>query len=103
MNASSIRDEWYCGEEGTSAALLQSGLDKNGGLIQENDTAICELLKTSWQTGKNLMKGDSENHLMARSSRFVQWLNTIRFLQETSQGSTNLVRKLYLEYFSDMC
>ena len=39
----------------------------------------------------------------AQSFRLVQWLNTIRFLQETSQGSTNLVRKFYLEYSSDMC
>ena len=61
------------------------------------------MLKTSWQTGKHLVKGDSENHLKAQSFRLVQWLNTIRFLEETSQGSTNLVRKFYLEYSSDMC
>ena len=35
-------------------------------------------------------------------SVLVQSSNTIRFLHDTSQGSTNLVRKFYLEYFSDM-
>ena len=30
---------------------------------------------------------------MAQSVRLVQWLHIVRFLQETSQGSTNLVRK----------
>ena len=89
-------------KEGTSAVLLQSGLAKNGGLILWNAIAICEMFKTSWQTGKTLAKGDSENHLKAQLFRLVQWL-FIRFLQDTSQGSTNMVTKFYLEYSSDMC
>ena len=32
----------------------------------------------------------------------VQWSNVIRFLHETSQGTTNLARKFYLENSSDM-
>ena len=32
--------------------FLQSGLDGIGGLILWNATAICAMLKTSWQTGK---------------------------------------------------
>ena len=53
-------------KEGTSAALLQSGLDENGGLILRNAIAICEMSKTSCQMGKLLMKGDSKNHLKAQ-------------------------------------
>ena len=75
----------------------------NGGLILWNAIAIRDMYKTSWQTGKHLMKGDSENHLKAQSFRLVQWLNIIRVLQETSQGSTNLERKCHLEYSSDTC
>ena len=54
-------------EEGTSAALLRNqDWMKNGGLIPGNATAICETSKPSWQTGKHLLKGDLENHLMAQ-------------------------------------
>ena len=38
---------------------------KNGWLVLWNAIAICEMSKTSWQMGKLLMKGDSENHLKA--------------------------------------
>ena len=48
-------------KEGTSAVLLQSSM-KNGGLMLWNAIAICDMSKTSWQTGKLLMKDDSENH-----------------------------------------
>ena len=42
--------------------------------------------------GENaLVKGDSENHVKAPSFRLVQWLNIVRSLQETSQGSIKLV------------
>ena len=67
-------------KEGTFAVLLQWSLDeKMGGLIQWNASAICDMSMTSWQTGKLLMKGDSENHLKAQSFRLVQWLSIIRF------------------------
>ena len=89
-------------KEGTSAVLLQSGLDQtNGGLIPWNALAICEMSKTSWQMGKLLTQGDSENHAKAQWFLLVQWLNIIRFLPETSQRSTNVVRKCYQEYASD--
>ena len=35
---------------------------KNGGLILWHAVAICEMFKTSWQTGKLFAKNDSENH-----------------------------------------
>ena len=47
------------------------------------------------------MNGDLENSLKDRSFRLEQWLNIIRFLRKTSQGSTKLVRKYYQEYSSD--
>ena len=75
---------------------------KDGGLILWNATAIYEMFKTSWQMGKHLNNGVSENHLMARSFRLAQWLNIIPSLRRTSQGSTKMVRKFYLEYSSDM-
>ena len=68
---------------------------ENGGLILWNAIAFCETSTTSWPTGKLLTKGDSENHSRVQWYLLEQWLNIIRFLQETSQGSTNLVRKCY--------
>ena len=47
------------------------------------------MFKTSWQMGKHLTNGDSENHLKARSFRLEQWLNIILCLRRTSQGSIN--------------
>ena len=48
-------------KEGTSAVLLQSALEENGGLILWNAITICETSKTSWQKGKLLVKDDLEN------------------------------------------
>ena len=62
-----------------------------------NAVAICEMSRTSWQMGKHLTNGHLQNHLKARSLRLVQWLNVILFLRKT-----NLVRKCYLEYSSDV-
>ena len=47
-------------KEGTSAVLLQSGLDKNGGRIPRSVIAICETFKTSCLMGRHIMKGSSE-------------------------------------------
>ena len=64
-------------------------------LIPWNATVICEMFSTSWQMGKHLTKGGSENHfLKAQFFRSEQWLKIIRYLRRTSQGATNLVRKL---------
>ena len=51
--------------------------------------------------GEHLMNGDLENHLQHRSFRLVQWSNIVFLLRRTSQDS-NLVRKFYLAYSSDM-
>ena len=52
--------------------------------------------------GRHLLKGVSENHSKARFFGSVQWLHIIRCPQKKGQGSTNLVRKFYLEYSLDM-
>ena len=59
-------------KEGTSAVLLQSGLDENCWWIPWNATAICEMSKTSWQTGKLRMKEDLENLLQDQLFHLVQ-------------------------------
>ena len=87
-------------KEGTSAVLLQSGLDEKWWADSMECYVICEMSKTSWQRRKHHTDGDLGNHLEAWLFRLVQWLNFILFLRRTSQGSTNLVRKCYLEYFS---
>ena len=46
---------------------------KNGGLILWNAVAICDMFKTSWQTGKHRMKGDLENHLKDQCFRLAPW------------------------------
>ena len=51
-------------KEGTSAVLLQSGLDEEWWADSLEFTAICAMFKTSWQTGKQRVKGDLENHFM---------------------------------------
>ena len=89
-------------KEWTSVVCWNPAWMKCGGLIPWNVTAICEMSRTTCQMARHLMKGDLENHLKARRFLSVQWLNTIRFLRQTSQGSTNLVRMFFLEYSSDM-
>ena len=74
---------------------------KNGGLIPRNAIVICEMSWTSWQMEKHLGNGDLENHLKARRFRLVPRLNIILLLRQTSQESTNLVRKCCLVYSSE--
>ena len=47
-------------KEGTSAVLLQSGLDEIGGQIPWNAIPICETFKISCLMGRHHMKGGSE-------------------------------------------
>ena len=49
-------------KEGTSALLLPSGLDENGGPIPWNVTVIWETFKTFYPTGKHLTNGILENY-----------------------------------------
>ena len=111
MNASSIRDEWYCDEsimqnEGRNVCCVVAirlvlkwrvdSLEYYCYLRNVEDLLADGRTPCARRIGEPTI-------LTAQSFRVVQWLNTIRFLQETSQGSSNLVRKFYLEYSSDMC
>ena len=44
---------------------------KGGGLILWNAIDICEVFKSSWQSGKLLMRGDSESHFNGPVILFV--------------------------------
>ena len=65
----------------------------NGGLIPWNAIPICETFEISYLMGKHLMNGDLENQSKGQKYCLEHWLNIIRFLRRTSQGSINLVRK----------
>ena len=73
---------------------------KNGGRSYGIAVAICEMFKTSWQAGKQRMKGDLENHLKDRLFHLVRWLNIVLFPRKTSRESTSVGRKYYLAYSS---
>ena len=90
-------------KEGSPAVLLQSGLDERWW----SDSMECCRLSAKCQRppgrrGKLRMKDDSENHSEDQWFLLEQYLNVIRFLHETSPGTTNLVRKCYQKYSSDM-
>ena len=55
---------------------------------------ICEVSQTSLQMVRLYERRIGEP-LKGRPFRLVQWLNVIRHLHETSQGSTNLARKFW--------
>ena len=71
-------------KEGSSAVLLQSGLDENGGQIPWNATLICETFKISCLMGKLHTKGVSEKLLKDQSFRLVHWLGITLFLRKTN-------------------
>ena len=76
-------------KEGTSAVLLQSGLDENWWA----DSSCEDLL----YDGKTHTKDVLENHLKDQSFLLVHWLSITLFLRKTSQESINLERKSYLD------
>ena len=85
-------------KEGTSAVLLQSGLDENGGQILWNAIPICETFKISCLMGKTpYERRFGEPYLKDRSFRLVYWLSIALFLRKTSQESISLERKSYLD------
>ena len=88
-------------KEGTSAVLLQSGLDENWWQILWNVIPFCETFKISCRMGKYRKRDVLENHLKDRSFRLIHWLSITLFLRKTSQESINLERKSYLDCSSD--
>ena len=65
---------------------------KNGGLILWNVIAVCDMFKTSSQTGKLFTKDDSVNHWKAPVILFGAMVE----YYPTREGSTNLARKFHL-------
>ena len=88
-------------KEGTSAVLLQSGLNENGGQILWNVILICETLQISYLVGRPHVRDVLGNRLKDRSFRLVHWLSITLSLRKTSQESINLERKFYLDCSSD--
>ena len=66
-----------------------------GGQILWNANAICEMSKTSWQTGELHMKEDLENHSKDHLFDLVHWSNTFQSPQEIKQGFINFERKYH--------
>ena len=72
---------------------------KNGGRILRNAVAICEMSKTSRQTGKLRMKEDLENLSKDQLFHQVHWWNTSQIPRETKLEFINSERKYYQESF----
>ena len=74
---------------------------KIGGQILWNVTPICETSQISYLMGRRPMKDVLGNHLKDRLFHSVHWLSITLSLRRTSQESTNLERKFYLDCSSD--
>ena len=85
-------------KEGTSAVLLQSGLDEK---FPWNAFLICGTFKISCLMGRHQMKDSLENLLKYKLSRLVHWMSITLSLRKISQESINLERKYDLEYSLD--
>ena len=62
-------------KEGTSAVLLQSGLDENGWQIPWNVKRICGTFKISCLMGRHHKKDVLGNHLKDLLFHLVHWLS----------------------------
>ena len=83
-------------KEGTSAVLLQSGLDEN----LWTDSMECYTHLRNVQDPL-VWRDVLGNHLKDRSFRLVHWLSITLSLRKTSQESINLERNFYLDCSSD--
>ena len=89
-------------KEGTSAVLLQSGLNESWvGQILWNVTPICETSQIYYLMGRRPMKDVLGNHLKDLLFHLVHWLSIILWLRRISHESINLERKFYLDCSSD--
>ena len=89
-------------KEGTSAVLLQSGLDENWWADS------MEMLHLSAKRDRFVIRREDAqmrdvlgNHLKDLLFHLVHWLTIILSLRKTSQESVNLERKSYLDCSSD--
>ena len=88
-------------KEGTYAVLLQSGLDEKWWQIPWNVTLFCETSQISCLMGRLHTKDVLENPSKDQSFRLVQWLSITLSLRKTSQESSSLEKKSYLDCSSD--
>ena len=90
-------------KEGTSAVLLQSGLDENWWADSMECYTYLRNVQDLLSDGKRPhMRDVLGNHLKDRSFRLFHWLIITLYLRKTSQESINLERKSYLDCSSDM-
>ena len=65
---------------------------RSGGLILWNAIAICEMTRTSWQTGNLKMNEDLGNLVKDQLFHLVRWWNTSQFPRETKLEFINSER-----------
>ena len=88
-------------KEGTSAVLLQSGLNESWWADSMECFSHLQNVQDLLSMGRLQTKDVLENFFKGRSFRLVRWLSIILLLHRTSQESINLERKFYLDYSSE--
>ena len=88
-------------KEGTSAVLLQSGLDESWWADSVECYTYLRNIQDLLSDGKTPYERRLGNHSKDRSFRLVHWLSITQFLRKTSQESISLERKSYLDCSSD--
>ena len=84
-------------KKGTSAVLLQSGLNESWWADSMECTPIFGTSQVYCKMGRRPMKDVLGNHLKDRLFHLVHWLSITVSLRMTSQESINLERKYYLD------
>ena len=84
-------------KEGTSAVLLQSGLDENWWADSVECYTYLRNIQDLLSDGKTPYERRFENHSKDQSFRLVHWLGFTLSLRKTSQESINLERKSFLD------
>ena len=88
-------------KEGTSAVLLQSGLNESWWADSMECIPICETSQIYCLMGRRPMKDVLGNHLKDLLFHLVHWLSITLLLRRTSRESINLERKSHLDCCSD--
>ena len=88
-------------KEGTSAVLLQSGLNESRWADSMECYTYLRNVTDLLSEGKTPCERRLGNLLKDQSFRLVHWVSITLFLRQTSQESINLERKSYLDCSSD--
>ena len=83
--------------EGTSAVLLQSGLNENWWADSMECCTYLRTFKISYLMGNHLVRDVLGSHLKDRLFHLVNWFSITLSLRKTNQKSINLERKSYLD------